>query len=97
MCGVVIYGFDQRKSSKMIGLSVELGREVGGRGAIADTDRVLDQPLVNCFCGMGHEDTTAEVRLGEDIGKTHCVVEVETRMVSVSKFDCLDYMDVGHI
>ena len=40
--------------------------------------RVLHQPFVDGFCGMGHVDTACEVRFGEDIGEGGSVVHVET-------------------
>ena len=31
------------------------------------TDAVLDEPFVDCFCGMSHEDATSEIGLCENV------------------------------
>ena len=61
MCSVIIYSFDEWKCGKVIGFGVELGCKVRRGGAVADADRVLNQPFVDCFCRMGHEDTATKI------------------------------------
>ena len=82
--GVIIYGFDQGECSEVVGFSVELGGKICGGSAIADPDGVLDQPFVDGFCGVGHENATTEIGLGQDVGEAHCVVEVEAVYLHVS-------------
>jgi hypothetical protein len=38
----------------------------------------LDQPFVDGFSGMGHEDSAFEIGLCENIRKRSCMVEMET-------------------
>ena len=69
MCGIKINGFDHRIGVEMVGLSVHLDLGLGVARHVAHADRVLDQPLVDCFGGMCHEDTALEVGLGQDVGQ----------------------------
>ena len=70
----------------MVGFSIQLSGEVGGcRGTIADANGVLDQPFIDGFCGVGHEDAAAEIGLGEDVGEAHRMVEVEAINHCVSR------------
>lgn len=48
------------------------------------TDAVLDEPFVDCFCRMGHKDTTSKVGFRQDERQTHRVVKVETALVERS-------------
>ena len=95
MSGVVVDGFDLGKSGEVIGFGVEGGALVGGGGDILDAHRVLDEPFVNGFCGVGHEDAAAEVGLGEDVGKGGGMVEVKAvggdsqHAIKVERMHCL--------
>lgn len=40
---------------------------------------VLYQPLIDCFGGMRHEDTSFEIGLGKDVGQCRGMVEMEAK------------------
>ena len=68
----------------MVGFRVERGSLVGGGCCVAYTDRVLDEPFVDGFCWMCHEDSAFEVGFGKDIRKGGCMVEMETGLNTIS-------------
>lgn len=39
------------------------------RGDVLDSHVVLDKPFVDCFCWVGHEDSTPEVGLCKHVWK----------------------------
>ena len=49
MCGVEINRFDQRECGQVILLGIEGGALIRGGGRIANTDIILDEPLVDCL------------------------------------------------
>lgn len=46
---------------------------------VPDPHAVLDQPLVDGLCGMGHEDASAKIGLCHDVGQACGMVQVEMR------------------
>lgn len=77
MGGVVVDGFDLGKGGEVVGFRVEGGALVGGGRDVLDAHGVLDKPFVDGLCGMSHEDATAEVGFGEDVGEGGGMVEVK--------------------
>lgn len=77
MGSVVVDGFDLGEGGEVVGFGVERGALIGGGGDILDAHRVLDEPLVDGLCRVGHEDAAAEVCFGEDVGEGGGMVEVE--------------------
>lgn len=78
MSGVVVDGFDRREGGEVIGFIVELNSVFRRRRHVADADRVLDEPFVDGFRWVSHEDATLEVRVCKDVGQRGGMVNVET-------------------
>lgn len=78
MCGVEVDGLDHGESVEMVCFSVHLYPGFGGAGDVAHADRVLYEPFVDGFGGMGHEYPALEVRLREDVRERSGMVDVET-------------------
>lgn len=53
----------------MVGFCVQRGSLIGCGGSIADSDRVLYEPLVDCFGGVRHEDSSFEICFRQDVGQ----------------------------
>ena len=62
MCGVEVYRLDHRKGGKVVLFCVEDVALVRSRRGIGYANGVLDEPSVNCFGGMRHEDPAFEGR-----------------------------------
>lgn len=62
----------------MIILVVEFDSLFSRRRGVGDAYGVLDQPLVDRLCRVGHEYPAAEVRFGQDIGERGSMIEMET-------------------
>ena len=76
--GVEVDGLDLGEGAEVVLLGVKDVAQVGGRGRVADAHRVLDQPAVDGFGGVGHEDAAFERGFAEDVWEGGDVVEVET-------------------
>ena len=55
----------------------------------------MNEPFVDGFGGMGHEDSTFEVGFGEDIRKGSGMVEMETGIGDVSSASVKQCMAMG--
>lgn len=78
MSSVVVDGGDKGEGREMVILVVQLDSLFRRRGCIGDAYGILDEPFVDCLGGMGHEDSTAEVGFGKNVGEGGGMIEMET-------------------
>lgn len=81
---VEVDGFDLVERGDVVLFGVEGGTLIGGGRSIGHSDRVLDQPFVDGFGWVGHEDSAFEIGFCKDVREGGCMVEMETERFSVS-------------
>jgi hypothetical protein len=77
VCCMIVYSFDLRESVEMIFLRID---RLGGRirGCPTNPNTVLDEPFVDSFGRVCHEDTAFEIGLCENIWQRSSMVDMET-------------------
>lgn len=78
MSRIEVYCFDLCEGGNVVLFGVERSALVRGGGRVGYPDRVLDQPFIDGFGWMCHEDSAFKVGFGEDVRESGCVVEMET-------------------
>ena len=72
-------GYDVLFVEELRDVAIAAGGAGGGYVSVLNADGVPHEPVVDCFCGVGHVDFALEVGFGEDVGEGGCVVHVEAR------------------
>ena len=67
MRGVEVYRLDLRQSCDVVCFGIERRSLVGRRSGVVHSDRVLDEPFIDCLGWVRHENPTVEVGLCKDV------------------------------
>ena len=78
MSRVVINRLDCGECGEVVSFIVELYSLFRGRRHVANADRVLNEPFVDRFGRVGHEDSALEVRFRKDVWEGSGMIDVAT-------------------